>query len=276
MINDIGIVDTKKIIATVAETYSLDLSNLALTALKRRILKVLNDYNYTSVVDFVHKIETDPRLFEKYLSDGMVDTTEMFRDPSFWRDLRDIHLPELIKTFNNIKVHIPGISSGDEVYSLMILLKEAKLTNRVSVTVSSLSQLRLDALKAGAQYDFRKMENSDANYKRFNEAAELSNYYKTENNKVIMDASLVDSVEIIKGSYLKDLDLSGFHLVIYPNRMIYFNSTLQDKVVEKLVDSLVVGGLLCVGVKENIEGAVSAKKLLCLNTNEKIYKKRTA
>ncbi len=276
MITDIGIVDTKKIIATIAENYGIDFSNLALTAFKRRLIKVMNDYNFSSVVDFIHKIETDPRLFEKYLSEGMVDTTEMFRDPSFWRELRDIYIPELIKTFGNIRVHIPGVSSGDEVYSLMILLKETKLNDKVSVLVSSLSQLRLDAIRNGASYDLRKMENSDANYKRLNENGELSNYYRTENNKVVLDASLVAGVEFLKGSYIKDLNEKGFHLVLYRNRMIYMNSTLQDQVVQKLFDSLVVGGILCIGAKENIETSPEAKKMLCLNPNEKVYKKRIA
>ena len=129
MINDIGIVDTKKIIAAISDTYSIDFSSLALTAFKRRVLKVMNEHNYSSIVDFIHRIENDRNLFEKYLSEGMIDTTEMFRDPSFWRDLRDIHLPTLYKTHGKINVHIPGVTSGDDVYSFMILLIESGFTN---------------------------------------------------------------------------------------------------------------------------------------------------
>ena len=276
MINDIGIVDTKKIISAISETYSIDLSSLALTAFKRRVLKVMNDHNYSSIVDFIHRLETDPRLFEKYLSEGLVDTTEMFRDPSFWRDLRDLHLPELYKTFGTIKVHIPGVSSGDEVFSFMILLKEAGFLNKTKVLVSSLSQLRLDSIRAGAMYDIRKMENSEANHKRFSGSFELSDYYKVENNKAVMNVDLLEGVEFKKYSYLLDEAITGQHLILYRNRMIYLNATLQDKIGQKLFDSIVAGGILCIGAKESIEVAPFSKKLTCLNPVEKIFKKRSA
>ena len=97
MIHDIGIVDTKKIIAAINDKYDIDFSGYALTSFKRRILKVMNDNNYSSVVDFINRLETDPRLFEKYLSEGLVDTTEMFRS-HLERDLRDVYLPELLKS----------------------------------------------------------------------------------------------------------------------------------------------------------------------------------
>lgn len=275
MINDIGIVDTKKIIAAISDTYSIDFSSLALTAFKRRVLKVMNDHNYSSIVDFIHRIETDPKLFDKYLSEGLVDTTEMFRDPSFWRDLRDIHLPDLLKGHGNLRVMIPGVSSGDEVYSFMILLKETGLTSKVWVLVTSLSQLRLDTLKNGVSYDLRKMENSEANHKRFSGSFELSDYYKVENNKALMDSALLEGVEFKKNSFLHDEPITGQHLILYRNRMIYLNATLQDKIGQKLFDSLITGGILCVGAKESIDAAPFSRKLVCLNPVEKIYKKRS-
>ncbi|MDD2563973.1 MAG: hypothetical protein PHU27_07155 [Salinivirgaceae bacterium] len=276
MINDIGIVDTKKIIAAINDAYSIDFSSLALTAFKRRVLKVMNDHNYSSIVDFIHRLENDAQLFGKYLSEGMIDTTEMFRDPSFWRDLRDVHLPNLFKTYGKINVHIPGVTSGDDVYSFVILLKESGFLNKTKIIVSSLSQLRLDAIKNGAIYDIRKMENSEANHKRFSGSFELSDYYSIESNKAIMNSELVENIEFKKYSYLQDSPLTGQHLILYRNKMIYCNATLQDKIGQKLFDSLLTGGILCVGSRENIETGPFARKLLTLNSVEKIYKKRTA
>ncbi len=275
MIHDIGIVDTKKIISAINDTYSVDFSGYALTALKRRVLKVMNENNYSSIVDFIHRLENEPQLFEKYLSEGLVDTTEMFRDPSFWRDLRDIHMPELIKAHGNIKVFIPGASSGDDVYSFMILLKESGLTNKVKVLVTGISQIRLETLTNGVSYDMRKMENSDANYKRFSEDGELSNYYIVDNNRAVMDITLLSGVETKKHNLVQDEPIIGNHLILYRNRMIYFNSTTQDKVSQTLFDSLAVGGILCIGIKESIDGAATSRKMHCLNPVEKVYKKRS-
>jgi len=275
MIHDIGIVDTKKIIATINDTYDIDFSGYALTAFKRRILKIMNENNYSSVVDFISRLETEPKLFERYLSEGLVDTTEMFRDPSFWRDLRDVYLPELIKVHANIKVLMPGLSSADDVYSLMILLRESNLKNKVEVLATSLSQLRLDDLNSNLPYDVRKIENSEGNYKRFTENAELSNYYTIENNKVIMDSTLLEGVETKKHNFVQDDPIPGHHLIIYRNRMIYLNSTTQDRVCQTLFESLAVSGLFCIGSKENIDGSPISRKLICLNPMEKIYKKRS-
>ncbi|HPW65790.1 MAG TPA: CheR family methyltransferase [Salinivirgaceae bacterium] len=274
MIHDIGIVDTKKIIAAINDTYNIDFSGYALTSFKRRILKVINENNYSSVADFINRVETEPKLFEKFLSEGLVDTTEMFRDPSFWRDLRDVYLPELIKVHSNIKVLIPGISSADDVYSLMILLKESNLQDKVKVLATSLSQLRLDDLDGKMSYDVRKMENSEGNYKRFTEDTEISNYYTTESNKVIMDSTLLKGVETKKHNFVQDDPIPGHHLILYRNRMIYLNATTQDRVCQTLFDSLVVGGIFCIGSKENIDGSPISRKLTCLNPLEKIYKKR--
>lgn len=273
MIHDIGIVDTKKIIAAINDKYDIDFSGYALTSFKRRILKVMNDNNYSSVVDFINRLETDPRLFEKYLSEGLVDTTEMFRDPSFWRDLRDVYLPELLKAHSNIKVLMPGISSADDVYSLMILIKESNLQDKVKVLATSLSQLRLDDLNNNVSYDIRKMENSEGNYKRFTDSNEISNYCTTEGNRVIMDRTLLEGVETKKHNFVQDDPIPGHHLILYRNRMIYLNATTQDTVCQTLFDSLVIGGIFCIGSKENIDSSPISRKLTCLNQIEKIYKK---
>lgn len=274
MIHDIGIVDTKKIISAINEAYAVDFSGYALTAFKRRVLKVMNDNNYSSIVDFIHRMSNDPKLFEKYLSEGLVDTTEMFRDPSFWRDLRDIYIPDLVKTHGTIRVLIPGVTSGDEVYSFMILLREAGFINKVKILATGLSQIRLDNIQKGYSYDMRKIEISEANYKRFSDSVDFSNYYKVDNNKVIMQAKIVEGLETKKYSFVQSSPMSGYHLILYRNRMIYLNATLQDKVSQNLFDSLVIGGILCFGAKEYIDNAPFARKLAVLNQVEKVYKKR--
>lgn len=273
MIYDIGIVDTKKVIAAIKETYNIDFSNFALTAFKRRLLYVLNENNYASIVDFISNIENNQLLFEKYLSQGLVDTTEMFRDPSSWREIRDQHLPDLYKN-REFKVLVPGLTSGDDLYTLLIMLKEAGMLHHAKVTATSISEIRLKNVELGGHYDLKKMEIGEANYKRFSDDASLSAYYTLEGTKARMNRDLLENVTFKKYSFLVDEALKGFHLVIYRNRLIYFNPTLQDKITEKLIKSTLLGGFISTGSKESLANTSYFTKLTCLNQEEKLYKKR--
>lgn len=274
MIYDIGIVDTKKVISVIKEVYDIDFSGFALTAFKRRLLYVMNENNYSSIVDFISNIENNQLLFEKYLSQGLIDTTEMFRDPSSWRELRDKHLTDLYKN-REFKVLIPGVTSGDDLFTLLILLKEADMFKHAKVLATSISDLRLEQIKKGGLYDLKKMEIGEANYKRFSDTSSLSAYYTVEGVKAKMNSDLLENVELKKYSFLTEEALKGYHLTIYRNKLIYYNPSLQDKIIEKLIKSTLLGGIMCVGSKESLENTSYFSKLNTLNKEEKIFKKRS-
>ncbi len=274
MIYDIGIVDTKKVIAAIKEVYGIDFSNFALTAFKRRLLYVLNENNYSSIIDFISNIENNQLLFEKYLSQGLIDTTEMFRDPSCWRELRDKHLKELYKN-REFKILVPAITSGDDLYTLLIMLKETGMLHHAKVTATSISDIRLQQVKNGGMYDLKKIEIGEANYKRFSDHASLSSYYNIEGTKAKMHESMLENVKFEKHSFLNEPALKGFHLVIYRNRLIYFNPTLQDKIADKLIKSTLLGGIISIGSKESLENTSYFSKLTLLNREEQILKKRS-
>lgn len=273
MIYDIGIVDTKKIIASIKETYGYDFSNFALTTLKRRFLKILNENNYSSLIDFINHIENNQKVFENYLSQGLIDTTEMFRDPSFWREMRDKYLPYIYKD-REFKVYIPGVTSGEDLYTTLIVLKELNMLEHAKVLVTSISSIRLEKIKNGGMFDSKKIEVGEANYKRFKGKNELNSYYEIQNNKIIMDQSLLKNVTFKEHTLLKDEQISGKHIVLYRNRLLYFNPTLHEIISEKLLYSLLVGGILCLGSRETLNNTAVNNKFILLNKDEQIYKKR--
>lgn len=272
MIANLGIADTKKIITAIADVYAIDFKDMALTSFKRRLIKIINKSNFLFIDDFIKELSQNSDFFETCLSDIFVDTTEMFRDPSMWRELKDIYLPGLIRKYNNINIHIPEISSGEDVYSLIILLKECNWIDKTNILVSSMSQKRLDKLQAGAIYDSKKMETNEANFIRVSAAFNLSKYYTNQAGQYAMDKTLLSGVTFKNFSYLKDTDnITEQHLVLCRNRLIYYNVTLQDKIVDKLINSLAIDGCLCCGNKENIDNSFFASKLQCVNLAEKIY-----
>ncbi|NOZ47950.1 MAG: hypothetical protein GXO79_14405 [Chlorobi bacterium] len=272
MIQELGIIDTKKIISAIQEYHNFDFSNYSLTTFKRRILKVVNQLGFLNIADFISNLN-DIQLFEKIINEITIDTTEMFRDPPVWRELRDKYLPELYKN-RDFKIWFPEISSGDEIFSLAIVLKEIGLLNNTKILVTGLSNKKINLIKNGGVFDIKKMEISEANYKRYSGKFQLSNYYKLQNNKIIFNSDLIKGIVFKQQNLINDKSPGNFRMIIYRNKLLYFNISLQDKVVTKILNSLMPGGLLFIGNKETLESTSVYNKFSELNPLEKIYKKR--
>lgn len=273
MMQDIGIVDTKKIIGIIKDNYGHDFSNYALTTFKRRLIRIIQLHNLQNVVNLISRLEEDKYFFEKFLDDLLIEQTELFRDPSLWRLIRDIYLPELRRS-RDIKIWFPYTTSGDEVHSMAVLLKEAGILEESKMVVSGLSERILNRVKLGGMYDLKKLESSDANYKRFNERNQLSDYYTMSNSRAVMDPELLKNTEFKVHDPSREDALPGFRLIICRNQLIYFNQNLHDQVTKSISEGLIASGYLILGAKENLEGCSVAPKYILINREEKIYKKK--
>ncbi len=273
MIENLGIVDTKKIIAAVHESFGLDLKDYNLTTLKRRFSYLLSYYNAPIVDNFVSDIRNNNLNKDEFIDQLMIDSSELFRDPSFWRELRENYLPEITSTLGS-KIWLAGVSSGEEVYSLMILLKETGLTDKLRVVVSCPSKRRIERIKNGGSFDLKKMEIGDANYHRFSSEGDLKNYYSIEDTKAIMDTTLLDGVEFNTMNVSQENPSKGFRIIIFRNILIQYNLPLYEKVVRKLTQNITVGGHLMLGNKETLEHSEVGKRMQLVNDAEKIYRKR--
>lgn len=273
MSGNIGIVDTKKIIAAIKQSYGLDLADYTLTTLKNRFNKVLSYYNISVIDDFIEQIKLNNLNFKELNDQLMIDTTELFRDPSLWRELREKYLPEISNSPGS-KIWMAGISSGEELYSLMVILKEQQFKNNIRVVASCPSQLRIDRIKSGGLFDLKKMELSEANYTRLSGSFDFSNYYKIDGNKVEMDKSLITDVDFNNINISQDSNNKTYRLIIFRNILIQYNLPLYEKTVRKLVDSLTIGGYLILGNMETLEHSEVGKKMQLVNKAEKIYRKR--
>jgi len=273
MINNLGIVDTKKIILAIKENYGVDFIDYTLTTLKNRFNKVLSFYNINTVEEFIEQINLNNINIDELYDQMMIDTTEMFRDPSLWRELREKYLPEMSK-FVGSKIWMAGVSSGEELYSLMIMLRELELENPIKAVASCPSVKRIERIKKGNICDVKKMEIGEANYTRLSGKYSLSRYYKVNVNKVEMDTTLIDGVEINNINISQETPNKLYRLIIFRNVLIRYNLPLYEKTIRKLVDSLVVGGYLIIGNKETLEYSETGKKMQLVNKAEKIYRKR--
>ncbi len=271
---ELGIVDIREIIRTINAVYNYDFSNYALTSLKQRFERLMGLYALSSAENLIRKINQEPAFLDTLLYEIAVPSTEMFRDPSLWRWLREECFPTVQeKSIGNFKIWLPACVSGGELFSLAILLSEMGLTDKVQIIATYTSDKIAEVLKSG-RYDLKKLEVSQENYKRFNGSKDLSSYYKTDKNSIIRDLSLIANVEFRKISIGFDSAPQNIKLILFRNSLIYYNPAQQDRILQLLHASLSVSGHLVLGIRERISGITSSREFELINDAESVYRKR--
>lgn len=271
MVEEIGIIDVRKVVALLKDKYKLDLNDYAMTSLKRRILFALNESNLKNVDDLLMRLSNNPQFFEKFVYDFVVDDTEMFRDPSLWRVVRNEIIPK-IGSQVSYKIWMPECGAGEELYSLLILLKEEGMLEKVKVYATSQSRKKIERIKEGV-YEIKRDDVNSANYSRAKCNNELSEYYTLVNNKMKMDISLLQNVEFIHSNSLFEKHPEGVKFILFRNRLIYYNKSLQHKVIDFMKDVLLTGGYLIIGVREVLNSLDAERAFKVINDSERVFQK---
>lgn len=273
MIEDIEINDVRSLTQLVKEKYDYDFSNYAISSFKRRLLRILEVYKFDTFDKLLTRIKNEPVFFREFISEVTVNVTEMFRDPSMWRELRDKILPPLFQSNETVKIWHAGCSSGEEVYSMAIMLKEMGLLNRTKIFATDIDHTILSKAKEG-KYALKNMhELNDKNYVRYGGTSQLSDYYKVEGANIQMDKSLVSNITYMEHNLASGNAFTKVDLILCRNVLIYFNQNLQNDVFRLLHQSLFNYGYLIVGSKETLVWCDIASKFITVNNEEKIFKK---
>jgi chemotaxis protein methyltransferase CheR len=243
-----------------------------MSSFKRRVQRILELHNFNSVDALTKRIADDSTFFEEFINEITVNVTEMFRDPSFWRELRDKIIPNILLNHQKVSIWHAGCSSGEEVYSMAILLKEMDILESSKIIATDIDEDILNKAKGGV-YAQKNMEINEKNYVRFRGNNELNKYFEVKNGLAYMDKSLVKDVSFRKHDLVNGIVFSKFDIVLCRNVMIYFNQTLQNDVLKKLHESIFKYGYLAIGTKESLIWCEIANKFIVVNNEEKIYKK---
>ncbi len=267
---DIGIREIRQLTSFIKETHGIDYSDYALTSFKRRVerLMILNNYNFETLLK---KLESKTFL-DHFIGQIAVGATELFRDPTFWILLKNIYLTNILKEQSKVRIWLPMCASGEEFYSLAILLKESGWSQRTEIYISSTSDENLSLIQKGWM-ESSKLEISSKNYARFQGAGQLTDYFKMSGEHIVFDRSLFVNMHFFKQELDFDNDVAPMHLILFRNQMIYFNSTLQYKICDTLHGKLSTKGLLALGILEEIESN-TYNKYIALNKEESIYQKK--
>jgi chemotaxis protein methyltransferase CheR len=271
---ELGIVDIREIIRTLRSVHAYDFSNYALTSFKQRLERLMTLFGMQSAESLMNRIKEDMAFFDTFLYEMSVPSTEMFRDPSVWRWLREEYFPAaMAKSTGSFKIWLPACVSGAELFSLLILLTESGYMDKVHVIASSFSEKGIEVMRQGG-YDPKKMEVSEENYKRFNGIKDLSTYYRVDRNSLFRNTSLIEGVEFRKVNINFDNAPLNNKLILFRNNLIYYNPTHQEKVLRVLYESLSVSGCLIAGIRERISGVNLGRDFEVVNETESIYRKR--
>jgi len=271
---EIGIVETRNVIKTILDTYGYDFSDYALTSLKRRLEDVIINNGLKDADGLIYRLQNNKDYFDHFLREITSETTEMFRDPSLWRSLREEIIPDIVRGSGKLKIWIGSFDSGEDLYSLCITLKEMNLLGEATIFTSVISDTVTKKIQSG-RIDMKQIETNEANYTRYNGAKQYSNYVTQTGTIASFDTTLINDVSFLKQNPFFNNAPGGIKLLLFRNQMIYFNQVLQDKVLNTISNSLVPGGYLVLGAKETLENTNSSNKFTVVNDGEKIYKKKT-
>jgi len=269
--HEIGIVDTRNIINTIAEKYGYDFSDYALISFKRRIDSILVQFNLKYPDLLVNKLLGNKAFFDQFLDILAVPSTEMFRDPAVWRILRDELIQDLLNEGAGFKIWLPNSVSGDELFSLAIMLKEMDLLKTAQILVSSMSNKSIENIKSGI-FSNGKLDISTDNYIRANGEFDLSKYLISKDGNMYRDVTLIENVSFFRQNSFLEPAPPGVKLIMFRNKMIYFNQTLQGRILKTLYNSMSPNGLLVIGAKESINNYYGNNEFYQISKTESIYK----
>jgi len=254
--------------------YGYDFRNYASASIKRRILKGFSKYDLKSLSEMQHRILYDEQFFSSLLVDLSINVTEMFREPLFFRAVREKVIPILRKD-PFVKVWHAGCATGEEVYSMAILLKEEGLYERTRIYATDFSQDVIKKAKEGI-YSIDSMKEYTQNYKKAGGLSSFADYYTARYDYAIMENSLKENIVFADHNLATDGVFGEMNIIFCRNVLIYFTRELQDRVMGLFRDSLCDGGFLCLGSKESIRFSEYSDDFEDVVLGEKIYKKREA
>lgn len=254
--------------------YGYDFRGYAQASLKRRVLKIMSAEELTTISELQHRVLDDEQFFEKLLLALTVNVTEMFRDPDMFVALTTWVFPELAKR-PFIKIWHAGCATGEEVYSVAIMLQEAGLLDRCRIFATDIDATVLDKARAGI-YPIDRMREWTANYQLACGKHSFSDYYTAQYGAAIIDASLKRNIVFADHNLAVDGPFGEMDLIICRNVIIYFGRDLQSRVLELFAASLVDRGMLCLGNRETIRFAACADLFEELGPGLRIYRKHPA
>ncbi|RYF16649.1 MAG: protein-glutamate O-methyltransferase CheR [Comamonadaceae bacterium] len=272
MTQSLGDIEIRLLVEAIFLRYGQDFRDYAQASLKRRVLQAQQRMGAASISALQERVLHDPDGFAELLQYLTVPVSEMFRDPPYFLALRR-HVVPVLRTYPSIKVWVAGCSTGEEPYSLAILLKEEGLLARTILYATDINHASLEKARRGI-FALDHMQAFTRNYQRAGGTRSFSDYYTAAYGGALFDRALRESITFADHSLATDAVFSETQLVSCRNVLIYFNRKLQDRALGLFHDSLSHRGFLGLGTKETLDFSAYADSFEPVSRPERIYRKR--
>jgi chemotaxis protein methyltransferase CheR len=265
-------IEIRLLLEALYSRYHYDFRNYAMASIKRRLRQARQQLGFASISALQEILLHDPAKLPKILDYLTVQVSEMFRDPAYFRAIREQVVPHL-RTYPSLKIWIAGCSGGEELYSFVILFREEGLEERTLFYATDINQDALRAAEAGI-FDMDRAPLFTENHRKSGGKSSLSDYYQAAYGRVSFDKSLRRKVVFSDHSLLTDAVFGEMHLISCRNVLIYFDRIAQDRALGLFKDSLARKGFLGLGSKESLRFSQHAESFADFVREEKIYQRR--
>jgi chemotaxis protein methyltransferase CheR len=270
--DDVEAIEISLLLEAIRRRWNYDFTHYSQASIRRRLDQARRAAGLAHFSDLLARVLHDESFFDRLLRFMSVTVTEMFRDPSCYRTIRERLIP-VFKTFPFIKIWCAGCATGEEVYSLAIMLHEEGFLDRARLYATDFNKESLDIAEKGI-YPQRAMAGYAANYAQAGGSASFSDYYSSSYDFVRMKGFLRERITFSYHNLVTDGVFGEMNLITCRNVLIYFDKTLQEQVLGLFTDSLRHGGYLCLGAKESLNFSAVRPRYEALPGRERIYKMR--
>ena len=253
------------------QLHGYDFTNYARASLKRRVNRLMIIDKFPSFAELFYRVKNDTNYLKRFVEEITVNVTEMFRDPLVYKTIRKEILP-ILATHPFIRIWHAGCATGEEVYSMAILLKEAGLLNKAIIYATDINPAVIENIQKGI-FPLSQMKQYSENYILSGGEQDFSSYYTVKYGFAIFDVELKTKMIAATHNLVSDRSFNEFQLIFCRNVLIYFDKELQDKALTLFNDSLEKLGFLVLGTKENIRFYKVANQFAQLPNREKIWRK---
>jgi len=272
-VDDLETLEIQLLLEAVFRRYGFDFRDYAYSSIQRRIRQCVDEEKAHGITELQAKLLHDPTVMERFLLKITINVTSMFRDPDFYRAFRARVVPEL-RNQAFIRLWHVGCSTGEEVYSMAILLREEGLYSKCRIYATDMNEGVLAQAKSGI-FPLSLLREYTGNYLQAGGTGSFSEYYTAGYDHVIFQHSLSENVVFAQHNLVTDGSFNDFHVILCRNVMIYFNDVLTARVHGLLYESLAVAGFLCLGNGETIKFTPHENCYDPFDSSERIYRRIT-
>ncbi len=270
-LDEIEKIEVDLLLEAVYKRYGYDFRKYSRASVERRLLQFKEDKGYQTFCEVIEQLLRRQELFHQLSPYFSISVTALFRDPFFYKEFREKVVP-MLRTWPHFKVWHAGCATGEEPYSMAILLNDCELLNRATLYATDISQSALDIARQGA-YPLDIIKQGSVNYLQSGGNHPLSDYYRAKYGAAMLSGLLKRHITFSRHNLVMDKSFGEMQVIICRNVLIYFNSELQNQVLQLFFDSLEYGGYLCLGDKESLMFSAVKNDFSVVDEKARIYKK---